>query len=175
MANNSVKLVDHTNTPHGLQKRIKIRLQELFEQVFHGTPDKVTVEWGSGVPADAIVIHFVENVDHSYIRENWGGAAVDEHKGGHTRLHKGKSGSEIYKLVLFAGSSSRVKPGAPHDHDAYAIMAFHESFHNQLPYRDIHDDGGGGLADEKPHLPMTTKNIELMRNGLAGNILPQLL
>jgi len=175
MAKQSVKLVDHTSTAYGLRHRVQMKLQALFDQVFSGTPDSVIVDWGSGKASDAIVIHFVEDVDNSYILQNFGGAGIEKHKGGHTRLHKHVSGTEVYKFIFSPGTNARVKPGSPHDHDAYAVMAFHESLHNQLPYRDIHKDGGGGLADAKPQLPMTSTNIELMRNGLAGNLIPQLL
>jgi hypothetical protein len=62
------------------------------------------------------------------------------------------------------------KRAALHD-SAYARLAFHEAMHNQLPgwsNADMHGpNGGGGLAASPPQLPMTDKNKELMRRGIA--------
>ena len=57
-------------------------------------------------------------------------------------------------------------------HDsAYAKLAFHEALHNQWPgwsNADMHGaKGGGGLAASPPQLPMTDKNKDLMRRGIA--------
>jgi hypothetical protein len=161
MATYSVKLVNHTGATDRLKESIKKHLQDLFDQVFDGTSDKAVVDWGAGAASDAIVLHFVPDIEHSYISEKWPGNEIRADAGGHTRTRGKVTGSEFY---LHSGGKSL--------HDlSYAKLAFHEALHNQFPgwsNDDMHGrNGGGGLAASPPQLPMTDKNKELMRRGIA--------
>jgi len=119
------------------------------------------VDWGAGAASDAIVLHFVEDVDHSYLSEKWPGNEIRVDAGGHTRTRGKITGSEFY----YRGG------GRPLHDVSYAKLAFHEALHNQLPgwsNDDLHGEkGGGGLAASPPQLPMTDKNKELMRRAIA--------
>lgn len=166
MASYIVKLVDHTSSSDNLKQRIQTRIQGLFDEVFVGTPDDATVEWGTGDPSDTIVLHFVRDVPASYIVQQMpGGSVLAPHLAGHTRTRAGVTGSEFYKFVLINGTSTMVTD------IAYAKAAFHEAMHNQYPYwsnDDMHGpDGGFGLAASPPQLPMTDRNKALMRAGMA--------
>ncbi|HVS38792.1 MAG TPA: hypothetical protein VMS17_24765 [Gemmataceae bacterium] len=161
MASYSVKLVNHTRATDRLQQSIKMHLQGLFDQVFDGTNDKAAVDWGTGAASDSIVLHFVQDVDHSYLSDKWPGNEIRADAGGHTRTRGKISGSEFY-----------FRSGGTHLHDVgYAKLAFHEALHNQFPgwsNDDLHGSkGGGGLAASPPQLPMTDTNKEMMRRGLA--------
>jgi hypothetical protein len=161
MATYSVKLVNHTQATDRLKQAIKKHLQDLFDLVFADTSDSAVVDWGTAAASDAIVLHFVVNVDHSYLSEKWPGNEIRADAGGHTRTRGKVTGSEFY---LHSG-------GAPLHDLSYAKLAFHEALHNQLPAwsnDDMHGDPGGhGLAASPPQLPMTDKNKELMRGAIA--------
>ena len=161
MASYSVKLVNHTRTSDRLKESIKKHLQDFFDQAFDGTSDQAAVDWGAGAASDALVLHFVEDVDHSYLSEKWPGNEIRADAGGHTRTRGKMTGSEFY-----------FRSGGRPQHDVgYAKLAFHEALHNQLPgwsNDDLHGaKGGGGLAASPPQLPMTDKNKELMRRAIA--------
>ena len=160
MASYSVKLVNHTRTSDRLKESIKKHLQDFFDQVFDGTSDQAAVDWGAGAASDALVLHFVEDVDHSYLSEKWPGNDIRADAGGHTRTRGKITGSEFY-----------YRSGGRPLHDvSYAKLAFHEALHNQLGWSnaDLHGPkGGGGLAASPPQLPMTDKNKELMRRAIA--------
>jgi hypothetical protein len=164
MASFSVKLVDHTGTPERWRQGLKKVIQDLFDQCLAGTSDKVTVEWGTGVEADFLVLHFVEDVDHSYVQQKLRGDPLKEDIGGHTRTQKKVTGSEFYKFIGKKGQRSQ------YSFNGYAKLALHESMHNLLPYwteSEMHGpDGGFGLAASPPHLP-TEKNKELIRRGFS--------
>jgi len=165
MANFSVKLVDHTGTPESWRQGLKKAIQDLFDKCLAGASDKVTVEWGTGVANDFLVLHFVEDVDHSYIQQKLPGDKLKEHIGGHTRTSHNVTGSEFYKFIGKKGQRGQ------YSYIGYAKLALHESMHNLLPYwteSEMHGpDGGGGLAASPPQLPPTPKNIELMLRGFS--------
>jgi hypothetical protein len=165
MANYSVKLVDHTQSSDRLKPLIQKPLQDLFNQVFDGTSNGATVEWGTGMPSDQIVLHFVEDVAGSYISQKMPGNNIRGDAGGHTRLQNHITGSEFYKFAVFDGNRAQVKA------TAMARLAFHEAMHNQFPgwsNDDMHGAaGGGGLAASPPQQSLTDKNKELMRRGMA--------
>jgi len=165
MASSSVRLVDHTSTPDTWRQGLKKAIQDLFDQCFAGTSDKVTVEWGTGAATDNLVLHFVEDVEHSYIQQKLPGDPIKEFIGGHTRTQNKVTGSEFYKLIGKKGQRSRAT------YTGYAKLALHESMHNLFPgwtEADMHGPaGGGGLAASPPQLPPTEKNKELMRRGLS--------
>jgi hypothetical protein len=164
----SVKLVSHVSGEDHLQGLIQQHLQALFNKVFEGTSDAATVAWGAGVASDQIVLHFVKDRASSYLVQVWPDALDHsrQHAGGHTEPRSPRTGSEFYLWVADADG------GEPRRYTArgYAKLAFHESIHNQFPYRgDIHGSfGGGGLASLVPQgdLP-NDRNIELMRRGMA--------
>jgi hypothetical protein len=161
MSTFSVKLVNHTQATSGLQQRIQTNLQDLFNQVFSGTSDSAGVAWGTGTANDSIVLHFVADIASSYLQQQMPGSDIRADAGGHTRTRGQVTGSEFY---LLSG-------GRPLQDRAYARLAFHESLHNQLPgwsAADMHGPkGGDGLASINPHEPMTDKNKQLMRQGIA--------
>ncbi|MEP6849824.1 MAG: hypothetical protein ABI999_13290 [Acidobacteriota bacterium] len=157
----SIKIVNHTRITPRLQGVIKTGLQNLFDQVFSGTVDSAVVDWGTGAASDAIVLHFVHDIATSYLQQQMPGNNIRGDAGGHTRTQGKITGSEFYLRTS----------GTPLHDSAYARLAFHESLHNQFPFwsnDDMHGaDGGGGLASSPPQEPMTEKNKELMRRGIA--------
>jgi hypothetical protein len=161
MSTFGVKLVNHTQATARLLQSIKTNLQDFFNQVFSGTSDSVGVDWGTGTASDSIVLHFVEDIASSYLQQKMPGSDIRADAGGHTRTRGQVTGSEFYRLSA----------GRPLHDRAYARLAFHESLHNQLPgwsAADMHGPkGGDGLASINPHEPMTEKNKELMRQGIA--------
>jgi hypothetical protein len=170
MANFTVKLVDHTSSSDNLKKRLQTAIQSLFTQVFQGTSDGATVSWGDSDPSDTLILHFVPDIDGSYIEAQWPGAAIRGDAGGHTRTRNHVTGSEFYKHMVISGKLSMVKD------DAYGRLAFHESLHNRtgLGNTELHgQNGGGGLATSPPGKMLTDKNKEMMRQGLARSV-PQL-
>jgi hypothetical protein len=165
MAKFSVKLVDHTQGSAKLEPLIQKPLQGLFNEVFAGTSDSATVDWGTGMPSDQIVLHFVEDVAGSYLSQKMPGNSIRGDAGGHTRLQTGITGSEFYKVAVFDGKRTQVKA------TAMARLAFHEAMHNQFPgwtNAEMHGPlGGGGLATSPPQHSLSEKNKELMRRGMA--------
>lgn len=166
MASYSVKLVNRTRATSRLLGAIQTNLQGFFNEVFQGTSDSATVQWGTGVAADAVVVHFVADKDSSYlkqIRPNEGG---QRHAGGHTSYGQ-PMGSEIYQHIVEPDGKRHMDTDA-----GYAKLAFHEILHNQFPGRsgaEIHGAfGGGGFANavvlgEHPN----DRNKEIMRQGLS--------
>jgi hypothetical protein len=165
MASYSVKLIDHTGSDSSFKDGIGKHLQGFFDEVFARTADSATVQWGTAVPSDRIVLHFVEDVPSSYIQQKMPGRSISLANCGFTRTPGGSNvtGSEFYKFV---GSARNRYTFA-----GYAKCAFHEAMHNQYPYwsdADMHGpDGGFGLAAFPAKVPMTAKNKVLMRNGMA--------
>jgi hypothetical protein len=168
MATYTAKLIDHTDTQKlviykgGVQRILK----ELYDQAFAGTSDSVTVVWGTGSSADNLIIHFVLDLKHSFIREKWPAATISPDAGGHTHTEGALACSEIYQNIN--GIRQQVRQ--------LAVLAFHESLHNLLPFwgmEEMHNlDGGGraaGLAGKKvgPDAEMTARNKELIRRGFS--------
>jgi hypothetical protein len=165
MATHSVKLVDHTSSTDRWKQGLKKEIQSLFNQCLEGSDITVNVEWGKGEKTDFLVLHFVEDVDHSYIQKKLPGAPLKEHIAGHTRTKNKITGTEFYKFVGKKGDRSQYK------YSSYAKIALHESMHNLLPNwteDELHGkNGGGGLAASPPQLPPTDKNKELIRRGFS--------
>lgn len=163
MTTYNVRLVNHSRASARLQQAIKANLQDLFNQVFSGTSDGATVDWGTGSPSDSIVLHFVDDIASSYLQQHMAGSDIRGDAGGHTRTRGNVTGSEFY---LHTGDDRRSLRDS-----AYARLAFHESLHNQFPgwsNADMHGpSGGGGLAASPPQEPMTDGNKALMRRGIA--------
>jgi hypothetical protein len=169
VADLSVKLVDHTpqnNNSDKLRQLIQTHLQDLFDEVFNGTVNRAPVTWGTGAASDALVLHFVEDMDHSYLKQKMTGVVFRRRNtGGHTHPNVGGiTGSEFYQYPYVDGKRTHFKA------ISYAQLAFHEALHNQFPAwseDEMHGDKGGkGLASETPTPPLTERNKELMRQGL---------
>jgi hypothetical protein len=166
MATFSIKLVDHTlHSSDTWRAGITKKIQELFDVCLSGTGDSAFVQWGTSSQSDNLVLHFVFDVDNSYVQQKLPGAALGETIGGHTRTQKGETGSEIYKFSGPKGNRTSSK------YVGYAKLAMHEFMHNLFPgwsEGDMHGKaGGGGFAASPPQLPPTEKNKELLRRGLA--------
>lgn len=166
MASYTVKLVNRTRATDRLLLAIKTNLQGFFDEVFKGTSDGATVQWGDGVVSDAVVVHFVKDKDSSYLKQIRPKEGGQHHAGGHTSYGQ-PMGSEIYQHIVEPGGRRHMDTDA-----GYAKLAFHEILHNQFPGRsgaEIHGDfGGGGFASpvvdgEHPN----DRNKEIMRLGLS--------
>jgi len=171
MAAYTVKIVDHTKSDEFQKYKGGIRrlAQERFDEAFKDTSDTVTVLWGNGTEKDDLVMHFVQDVDHSFIKTKWPKAQIAPNAAGHTYSTDKMSCSEIYEN-LNADSRQR-QPVA-----VVGISIFHEALHNLLPgwtIEEMHNlDGGGekaGLAAARynVHSKMTERNKELIRRGFA--------
>jgi hypothetical protein len=172
MATYSVKLVDHTGTAEGERKGIQKEIQGLFDQLFSGISDTVTVAWGKGATSDDLVLHFVQDVASSYIQQKMPGKGLKPYIAGHTRTQGKVTCTEFYKFAEIGGKRRQLT-----DIEC-AKIAVHESFHNLLPAwsdADVHGPaGGGGLALSPPKLPPTDKNKELIRRGFSVKTAQQL-
>jgi hypothetical protein len=171
MAAYTVKIVDHTKSEEFQKYKggIKRIAQERFDEAFGDTPDTVTVSWGNGTEKDDVVVHFVQDVAHSYIKSKWPKAKIAANAGGHTYITEKKSCSEIYEY-LNSDSKQRQQVAIA------GISIFHEALHNLFPgwtIDEMHNlDGGGekaGLAAEKynSHSQMTDRNKEMIRRGFS--------
>src|SRR5258708_33846848 len=78
MATYTVKIVDHTKSDEFQKYKggIKRLAQERFDEAFKDTSDTVTVSWGNGTEKDDLVMHFVQDVDHSFIKTKWPKAQI---------------------------------------------------------------------------------------------------
>jgi hypothetical protein len=167
MAKYTVKLVDHAAwSPHdqfGIQKAV----QKRFDEAFDGTPDSVDVSWVVATPNDNLVVHFVPDRDHSYLKVRWPQANINPRAGGHTYTgDRPLSGTEVYQT----------RQGDRFPYASYAATVFHEALHNLYPFQTvdfIHKlDGGGeaaGLAapEYSFRTKMTEHNKELIRRGFS--------
>lgn len=141
MAAYSIKLVNHTSLPAGQLQSICASLQTFYSQVFQGTADRASVQVGTGTTGDNIVIHFVEDVDHSYLQQVMPGTPLRAMIAGHTRERRGTVCTEIYRRVLIRDTVRELPPVR------YAEAAFHESMHNVDPAateQQINATGGMG-------------------------------
>jgi hypothetical protein len=142
MATYSVKLVDHRSSTHAETAAIAATIARVMGLAFVGTRDSVNVSWGSSAASDDLVLHFVEDIAHSYLRQTWPQMTVDPNAGGHTHMHGSLAGTELY----------RTRPSGPLHLRRYGALAFHEALHNLFPFRsDQHTAFGGGIA--AAHIP----------------------
>ncbi|MGA8943604.1 MAG: hypothetical protein WB502_12960 [Thermoactinomyces sp.] len=167
-----VKLVDHTDSDETWLLGLGSKIQDLFNTCMEGSSHQVKVVWGTGAVTDNLVLHFVNDVDHSYIQQKMPGEPLSESIAGHTRHRNGIAGTEFYKFVGPRGNRKQFP------YINYAKIALHESLHNLFPgwtAAELHGPaGGGGLASIKPELPPTEKNKEMIQRGLSVRN-PQLL
>lgn len=175
MAVYTAKLVDHTDTKalQIFKSGVERTTKEYFDKAFEGTTDSVSVSWGDGTKSDNLVVHFVLDLAHSYIRQKWPKARIDPAAGGHTHSEGSLSCTEIYENI--DGRRQHVRQ--------LGVLVFHEALHNLLPSWGIDEmhnlDGGGekaGLAAAVvgPDSKMTDHNKQLIRQGFSSKN-PQVL
>jgi hypothetical protein len=174
MATYSAKLVDRTGWSEADKHGIQTKAQKLFDEAFQGTPDGVSVSWGNGTTSDNLVVHFVPDIPHSYLKQKWPRARIDSNAIGHTHTgDKPLAGTEVYQIAR----------GSRFPWQMYAITVFHEAMHNLFPYQStdfVHKLDGGddaaGMAAAEYSLKseMTQHNKELIRQGFSVKN-PQLL
>lgn len=174
MATYSAKLVDRTGWSEADKHGIQTKAQKLFDQAFEGTPDGVSVSWGDGTTGDNLVVHFVPDIPHSYLKQKWPKAVINKNAIGHT--HTGDrplAGTEVYQIAR----------GSRFPWQMYAITVFHEAMHNLFPYQGadfVHQLDGGDkaagmtAAEYSLKSEMTQHNKELIRQGFSVKN-PQLL
>jgi hypothetical protein len=159
MAVYSVKLVDHRKSTAQEQAGVCASVQRVLGLAFVGTNDSIHASWGVGAASDNLVLHFVEDIANSYLRQRWPNMSVDPNAGGHTHSHGPLSGTELY----------RTRPSGPITLRRYGALAFHEALHNLFPFRgDQHTAFGGGIASA--HIPdqdPNDANKEWLRKGFA--------
>ncbi len=135
MASYYVKLVDHTGSSKQTRSSIQGELKNFFDRVFDKTSDTATVPCGTGSTSDIIVVHFVEDIAHSYIRQTVKkNTTISPNAGGHTTWHRHKICSEIYKTVIDRRGKNRPMSGRD-----YARLAFNEYLHNVFPAWTEHE------------------------------------
>ena len=165
MATYTIKLVDHSsNSPDKLKGLILTTLQGLFKDVFSSSKDDATVSWGSSAKTDDLILHFVDDIANSYIAQKLPGDPIQAIDGGFTRTQGNVTGSEFYKVAHFDDGDHQVRASA------MGRLAFHEGMHNKTGWSNakLHgSDGGGGLADSPPHIPLTEKNKTILQKAFA--------
>jgi hypothetical protein len=163
MAAYSIRLVDHTGSSSDVTQPICNALKGFFDRVFSGTGDSASVAWGSGARSDTMVLHFVDDVASSYIRQTMKRPpTINPLAGGHTTFRSPVICSEFYKTVTIRGKT-RTLSGLQ-----YAKLAFHECFHNTYPMWTEDDlKGHGGLADTPVGPDLNERDVRLMRRGMA--------
>jgi hypothetical protein len=67
-------------------------------RVFAQTTDRAVVTWGPALASDTIVLHFVSNTRHSYLRGRMG-HGPNRRNWGLTFTHGSRTGSEFYETV----------------------------------------------------------------------------
>jgi hypothetical protein len=98
MARYVVKLVDRTSFSAADEHAIQVATQKRFDEAFKDTADSADVSWGSGTPNDNLVVHFVPDREHSYIKQKWPDANIILEAGGHTYTGaRPMSASEVYR------------------------------------------------------------------------------
>jgi hypothetical protein len=174
MATYSAKLVDRAGWSEADKHGIESKAQKLFDEAFQGTPDGVSVSWGDGTTSDNLVVHFVPDIPHSYLKQKWPQARIDPRAIGHTYTgDRPLAGTEVYQTAR----------GSRFPWKMYAITIFHEAMHNLFPYQStdfVHKLDGGddaaGMAAAEYSLKseLTQHNKELIRQGFSVKN-PQLL
>lgn len=167
MSRYSVKLVDRADFSSSAEQAITAETQKRFDEVFAGTSDSVTVSWGSGADSDNLVVHFVPDRAHSYIKQKWADAIIKINAGGHTYTGaRPMSASEVY----------RKRDGVSFHYGSYAATVVHEAMHNLYPFQNAdfaHKMDGGGdaaglaAAEYSRNTPLTEHNKEVLRRGFS--------
>ena len=174
----TVTLVDRTGATaspshENFKAGIMHELAHIFEDLLYSASDVsvVNTRWVSESPASGeqdLVIHWVPDRDHSYLRSNWPNTRIAQNAGGHTNSQGSITGSEFYR---------RPRLQTPL---AYAKLAAHEAIHNISGLNNIqlHGKHGSGLAGDSggvPHLPVTDDDRQLVQAGIQNGLPDQLL
>jgi len=170
----SVTLVDRTgvsSTSHdNFKAGIMHELENILADLLYSTsePTVISARWVSQSPAAGdqdLVIHWVPDRDHSYLRQRWTNIPIDPRAGGHTHKDGNVTGSEFYRFP-------RLKTP-----QAYAKLAAHEAMHNitGLGNRGLHGQMGlAGDARGTP-LPIIPNDRTLAQAGMQRGLTSQLL
>jgi hypothetical protein len=167
MARYIVKLVERADFSSSDEHAIQVAVDKSFKEAFEGTSDGVDVSWGTGDQNDNLVVHFVPDREHSYIKQKWPDANIALEAGGHTYTGaRPMSATEVY----------RRRAGGDFHFGSYAATVFHEAMHNLYPFQTTNFvhllDGGGeaaGLAAAtySRKTQMTEHNKQLIRQGFS--------
>lgn len=169
-----VTVVDHTNSPR-LTPLIQNHLEEIFKDLLTTASEEgqVTIRTITTTPKDTeqdLVLHFVENIDNSYVAQNMPGPPITQIDGGVTRPRQDKTGSEFYKFPTDENGNSRGQFTAT----GYAKLAAHEAMHNVSGLNNDKLHPQGGIGGSPPKLPVNDANRKAFQGGL-GKIPKQLL
>jgi hypothetical protein len=171
----TITLVDHTQDTSQDHESYKAQILHEFANIFSdllsssSDPTVVNVRWLSQSPQAGdqdLVVHWVQDQDHSYLRTKWSTVSINPAAGGHTYNDGVMVGSEFYRRP-------RLRTAL-----AYAKIAAHEAMHNitRLGNHALHGQMGlAGDAGGTPQLPVTTNDRSLVQAGLQRGLRPQLL
>ena len=169
----TITLVDHTqDSDDKLKNLIKSAIGDIFMDLISTSSDAaaVNIRWSASPAAgdQDLVLHFVDDVDSSYVSQKMPGKAHRVDGGGFTRSDGARTGSEFYKMPVMGGKPSRLTA------KGYAKLAAHEGMHNITGMSNSEMHGRGGLASSPPQLPVTDDNKAIVQAAL-GKIPAQLL
>jgi hypothetical protein len=144
----SITLVDHTtDTRDSLKVLIQKHLADIFADLLFSDSEATVVNtrWTSGSPGAGdqdLVLHFVEDIAHSYVQAQMPGGPINPVDGGVTRPRPDKTGSEFYKFPFIGGKRTRFHALG------YAKLAAHEAMHNMTRMNNdqLHPRGGIGAS-----------------------------
>jgi len=171
----TVTLVDRTEATSQNHETFKAGIMSELENLLSdliGSNSDITVinmRWVSQSPAPGdqdLVIHWVPDRDHSYLKQKWPDTNIDLKASGHTNSKGNTTGSEFYR-------HPKLKTAA-----AYALIAAHELMHNITRTNNHQLHGQGGLAADAggtPHLPITDNDRSLVRAGMQRGLPDQLV
>ena len=165
MGEATIKLVNHTDRSLEWRQGISREIQKLINECLVKSGTTAAVSWGSATHADNLVLHFVQEVENSYVQANLPGKPPKLHLGGFTRTKDGITGCEFYFKSGPSGQRKQIK------YSGYAKIALHEALHDLFPNwteEEMHGaGGGGGLAASPPKVPPTKRNKELFKRGFS--------
>jgi hypothetical protein len=172
----NVTLADHTG---GASDKLRAMIQQHLGDIFSdllgsgssGSGARVVnIRWNNSPAAgdQDLVLHFVEDVEHSYISQKMPGKAHRPDGGGFTRTQANKTGSEFYLSPVTDGKPTRYTALG------YAKLAAHEAMHNATGLGNTELHAQGGIGGSPPHLPVNDKNRTTFQASL-GKIPEQLL
>jgi hypothetical protein len=171
----TVTLVDRTGGASLSHENFKVGIMHELEDILGdfifsaSEADVVNARWVSQSPASGeqdLVIHWVPDRDHSYLRSKWPSTRIAQNAGGHTHTHGSMTGSEFYRRPTLKTPS------------AYAIIAAHEAIHNITGLSNLQLHGQMGVAGDAngpPHLPVTDNDRTLVQAGMRRGLPDQLL
>jgi hypothetical protein len=157
-----VTLVDHTEgTKPGFLPHILSIFLDLLLDCFGAGTTTVSGRIGIADGSEDLVIHWVQEVQSSYVKLRLPGANPGANKGGHTHHHGGIVGSEIYRVPHDGGPRHRPP-------EVFARLAFHEALHNKTGLGNAGLHPHGSLAASPPDPPLTDPVRQLMSNAMAN-------